>query len=134
MIGAYGRNLMSGDHSTFGGRDRKRSCELGAGRDVKLPVGPAQVVLDRSGGEEETFGDLAIAHPFCDELCHPALGRGQGISARELEAPRLGAGQPKLLGRNPRNSGPARPLCEVNRRAQVLSGLAALARAAKRGA
>lgn len=55
----------------------ERRPDLTAAVDTELPVGAAEVVLDRLGGHEQQLGDVAVAVPRRGELGHSQLARRQ---------------------------------------------------------
>jgi hypothetical protein len=68
--------------------------ELGAGADLELAIGVAQVHLDRLDRDEQRLRDLLVAHPIGRQLSHAPLARGQGVKPglEDLARPGTGGG------------------------------------------
>src|SRR6185369_16305421 len=108
--------------------------EFGAGGDVELAEGVAEVGLDRRLGDEQVLGDLPVARAVGRQGGDPALARGQRVRAGQGGPPGPGAGREQLalhLGGQPGGAG---ALGEIERAEQRLPGLRPLAGSAQAGA
>src|SRR5690349_18459477 len=108
--------------------------QFGAGGDVELAEGVAQVGLDRGLGDEQVLGDLPVGQALGRQDGDPTLASGQRVRAGQGGPPGPRSGREQLplhLGGQPGGAG---ALGEVERAEQRLPGLRPLAGAAQAGA
>ena len=102
--------------------------------ELELPVGVAQVPFHGLGRDEQTLGDVAVAHAARRELGHLALARGQRLGAAQALAARARPGRHQLLARARLERRGLTALRQVHAGAEALAGLAALAATPELGA
>jgi hypothetical protein len=75
--------------------------QLAPARHAKLQVHTLQVVVDSPSGQEEAFGDLAAASPFCGQQGHFPLAERELhsiVRAHKRRRPGISAGAGQVLG------------------------------------